>query len=888
MTDLRARNNMASKKSYNKTLEKQFAFAYEDEVILQHSRNPGTTAWHWSVVPEDALLEAGYIHDFNKTRLARIKNKKESQGLEYRIRDYGFDGLARHADGNYHSLQAKYYLSRDVTANDIGTFLAMQYSLICKNNQSKGYLYTAGKLQKDLEEQIAIPEYPIRHVLFPWKHPDGRIIVTKPLMPEINETTLPLRDYQRDALNQLIKHTGINALNIPCRMGKTLIAGHILKHLYSRRRRQSTLVVVIAPLRISVENLQDRLAPFLPNIKSLLVDSDGTTNEDEITQFIGQTGYRIIYSTFKSAVDVLSHVITDYADSYILADEIHNASKELCEFINQFPNGLVMSATIPEEITDILNINHTVYIPFSKGISDGYIVDYTLWLPHLTRASDGTTSVDIEIPQVDFLEYNKELMAKAMYNAVCMLKTGSRRCIAYLPSKEDCKTYIEYVKEIFEKYHGLSIWTGIIDSDVQAKKRKDILTEFQNGANDVYHILASVRILDEAVDIPKCDSVFITLVGERSSDIRMLQRSQRSSTLDPTNPAKHNNIFLWADGWEKCVQSLELLKEGDPEFHKKIRIVDCNYDKSGVKERIDEVKMKTAEISKWAEIKCLSIFEKHMLIIKGLAVFHLLYGEPKRNGTRDNGNEKKYATWIFERRKTKKKGILDNRLEDEIHILLPWLSLDTRIVFSPETIIQKIKIFHPVHGEPKRNGTRDNGNEHIFGLWINNRRQDKRKNKLDIDLENEICKELPWLLRDSHIYRSKELIIEDLIAFILEHEEMPIQKGNRPNESYLASNISKWRLDKKNNKLDSNLEKQIIENIPLFSWDVFTDSHIKRIKEIKTFYEVNDKPKRNSTNDDEKKFYNWISHRCRDKKNNKLDSALEEKIRKELPWLKLS
>lgn len=560
MSDLRARNNMASKKSYNKSLEKQYADTYEHEVVNQHSRISGTTVWHWSVVPEDELFAAGYIHDFNKTRLARIKNKKESQGLEHHIRDYGFDGLARDADGNYHGLQAKYYLSRDVTANDIGTFLAMQYSLICKNKQSKGYLYTSGKLQKDLEEQIAIPEYPIRHVLFPWKHPDGRTIVVKSLS-EINETTLPLHDYQQDALNQLNAHPlGKNALNIPCRMGKTLIAGHKVKHLYSRRRRQSTLLVAIAPLRISVENLQDRLTPFLPNVKSLLVDSDGTTNEEEITQFIGKTGYRIIYSTFKSAVDILSHLITDYTDSYILADEIHNANEEICRFINQFPNGLVMSATIPEEIKDMININHTVYIPFSKGISDGYIVDYTLWLPHLTRASDGITSVDIEIPQVDFLEYNKDLMAKALYNAVCMLKTGSRRCIVYLPSKEDCKIYIEYVKEVFEKYHGLSIWTGIIDSDVQAKKRKEILTEFQNGANDIYNILTSVRILDDSVDIPKCDSVFITVIGEQSSDIRMMQRSQRSSTLDSTNPAKHNNIFLWADGWEKCIQVFGIIK----------------------------------------------------------------------------------------------------------------------------------------------------------------------------------------------------------------------------------------------------------------------------------------------------------------------------------------
>ena len=38
----------------------------------------------------------------------------------------------------------------------------------------------------------------------------------------------------------------------------------------------------------------------------------------------------------------------DLSDAIVLGDEIHRANTELCEFIKQFPIGLVMSATLPE------------------------------------------------------------------------------------------------------------------------------------------------------------------------------------------------------------------------------------------------------------------------------------------------------------------------------------------------------------------------------------------------------------------------------------------------------------------------------------------------------------------------------------------------------------
>ena len=88
------------------------------------------------------------------------------------------------------------------------------------------------------------------------------------------------------------------------------------------KRANAKLVVAIAPLLVSVEHLQDRLACFLPGYTTLLVDSDvgGVTNREQIETFLASDGNHVIYSTFTSAVDLLSDLLTDYENAYILVD----------------------------------------------------------------------------------------------------------------------------------------------------------------------------------------------------------------------------------------------------------------------------------------------------------------------------------------------------------------------------------------------------------------------------------------------------------------------------------------------------------------------------------------------------------------------------------------
>ena len=873
MTDARAKNNTASKKCYEKTVEQKYADDYEHEMVRQHiMTHPNTDAYHWSVVPEQQLYESGYITDFSKHRLERLMRNKEAHEGN-RVRDYGLDGLARSLMGSevvFHGLQAKYYLKRNVCASDIGSFLLKQNALTRKNPLSKGYLYTSSVLQVDVREECADPASNLRHVFHPWKHPDARSAPFVPPVPQ--ECDKPLRADQLDALQQLEDKEGINALHTPCRWGKTMVGGHDMK------RANAKLVVAIAPLLVSVEHLQDRLACFLPGYTSLLVDSDvgGVTNREQIETFLASDGNHVIYSTFTSAVDLLMDLLTDYENTYLLVDEIHNANAPLCEFIQRFPRGLVMSATMPEELYEGLEINHTVHVTFAEAIRDQIIVDYTLWLPHLTKEPDGTTSVDVDIP-VEFAAYDSDLTAKAFYLATVMLKTGSRRCIAYLGRQEECDRFMEIVTHVMETYHGLTVWTDKIDSTISKVKRKDVLDAFQTGQDDVYHVLTSVRILDEAVDIPRCDSVFITNVGEQSSDIRMMQRSQRSSTKDSKNASKHNNIILWADGWEKCVGALELLREADPEFHKKVRIADGNYDTSGQKRRMERVEEEVREFTTWSAMKAMTTREKHMMIIEQLREFYETHGEaPKRPGKRPT--EKKLTAWIHNRRDDKKKGKLSVDLEAVI-LTLPWWSWDPYTDAYKKTI-EDLKVFYEMYKEaPCYQGHRPN--ENTLSVWIRNRRNEKKNGTLSAKLETDILT-LPWWAWNPYTDAYKKMI-EDLKVFYHTYKKIPIKGGKLPNENTMGVWIDNRRRDKKNGTLSVEIETDIL-TLSWWSWDPFTDAHKKTIEDLKVFYHTYKKiPIKGGKLPNENTLGAWIGSRRSNKKNGTLSAELETDILT-LPW----
>ena len=222
----------------------------------------------------------------------------------------------------------------------------------------------------------------------------------------------------------------------------------------------------------------------------ILIDSDsqGTTDKKKLHDFMisakSKSSPVVIYSTFRSAENILS--TCDLWDDGIIAliDEAHHllGTLQLRNWIRELPRVTVMSATLPHELIDDLDIEHISKVPFSKGLEGGYIVDYTMWLPVLTKHENGTTSVETKIP-VEFASYDQDITKKALFHAVGMMRTGSRRTIVYLNSQEECKEYMLCFRRVVEDYHGVEeIWLGKITSEVDAQQRTTLLSQFQGGS----------------------------------------------------------------------------------------------------------------------------------------------------------------------------------------------------------------------------------------------------------------------------------------------------------------------------------------------------------------------------------------------------------------------
>lgn len=588
---------------------------YEFQVIDDHIKNYRHLSWHTDVIPEEELYLAGFIHDFNNHRLKRIARAREAKDKKILFSDYGMDFLAKDSDDIYHAGQAKcWYDKRYVGAKDIGTFLN-----VCVNRlKTTGYLYTTCKLEINLREDIQNANW-ITHHLVPYKTTKDQVNEIKKLevkyeidsdeeFEELSENEYPekiliekqipeikykLRPYQVESIEFCSKQSK-KSLEIFTGGGKTLIIGHMLK------KKKYKKIICIAPLRISVEQLKNRIMKFIPMYDSLLIDSDyeGITDLEIIKNRINQHIPTVIFTTFKSFLELKD--IMDYDNGCLIVDEAHNIinREDICDMINKFKNITLLSATIPEEITDVIDIENTFKYNINEAIKNNYCVDYEVYLPYIEN-----NKADVEILD-ELLTLDEDLTKKGLFLATSILVLGKRHNITYLSSIEECKEFKKVIVEIFKKYHSIDIWCKIITCYTSQKERTKIIKEFEQNNYEEIKIILSVRILDEAINLIKNDCQFITNVSK--DFIRTTQRLGRGIRIDKNNKTKKNSMLLWCDEWNNVVDALTILRNEDVDFHKKIKVINANYAKNSDKEAREKVNTQIINLNEYITIKCLT------------------------------------------------------------------------------------------------------------------------------------------------------------------------------------------------------------------------------------------------------------------------------------------
>ncbi len=898
-----------------------------------HQEKYGHTTWHWTNVPESILLESGYINDFNRLRLKR-KESYERDGVYYNpIQEYGLDGFAEEkcADDQviYHGIQAKLWDPKSLlTANDLGTFQAVIWGgLRMKSSDSKGYLYHTCRLQADLLGYILNTRGIIQQELLPFDDSHVKSITLPSPTEEIShvqESTYTLRGYQEEAIKALNEEwSGVGLLNLPCGTGKTVIFSN---HLREKKYKN---VIIVSPLRVHAEQTLKRVKAFLPEYDQLLLDSDGSTDVDVLNDVMEKRS--VISTTFKSFVQVVRQLfvettksdddeeedeeddeddedkeeeddeeeddeevveddhsessskesvyesLIDLSDTLVIIDEAHNIvsmsdeKQEMIKIIQSFPKTLLVTATPPSAMEEMIGCTTIYQYPFRRAIDEGHICDYQVYLPMITTdEATGESSVYIEKP-VELASLDGDMVQKSLYLLSGMLQTGSRRCIAYLSETKECNLFMKVLNETNQKYHYLDLSVSSITNLTSGSKRKKILEEFQkdDGRGEI-KILCSIRILDEGVDIPECDSIFIGNVTESSNEIKMVQRICRANRLVDDRPNKVARCFLWADDYRKIIGSLSLLKENDIEFHKKIKAINGDYEKSGDVTRIDIVGKHNASLMEFIKIKCISYEEIWEMKRQFLFKFVDDNGMMPSQKSKDT-DEKRLGQWYNNQLKHIKSAEHDfykKFSENEIVKNAMDKTIRERGIDKwDENKKALMKFVVDRERMPSQNSKDAYADEKRLGQWYND--QLNKITTAEHELykrlsENEIVKEaMDKTIRERGIDKWDENK-KALLTFVVDRERMPSTIGKDTDEKRLAHWYSGQL--KKIKSAEHDFYKKFSEN------EIVKNAMDKTIRErgidkwgesnkaLLKFVDDNGKmPSKNSKDADEKRLAQWYN-----------------------------
>jgi superfamily II DNA or RNA helicase len=715
-------------------------------------------AYLWSEAPETILIDSGIIGSHNEHRLRRISNKENS------LQDTGID-IIQIEDNNMCSLiQCKNGYKNGLTMNDLAGFMCWIATL----DKLNGYIYYTNKLS------VNIKELPVNKRITYVKQ---KYIEEKNIKE--NNKFIPY-DYQLEAQQEFInKFTNRGILTLPCGSGKTLIT-YLISSLYKK-------IIIISPLKQFAKQNLDRFVEYGYNNKTLLVDSDGERDINEINKFVNSNESFLISSTFCS-IDVIYQI----KDALFIIDEFHNLNKNnvtnendnFYKLLHSDNKILFVSATpriyeLEDEDYELELFGPVIYnMTFTYAIENKYITDYKIWLPSI---HEDNKQLDNEL---NIYEIDSTIKAKCKYFYSCLLNNGSRKCIIYCIDTEEITNMINSMNKLNEFYY-LDYEINQITSKNTEKERTKLLNNF--ATNTKIQLLFSVRILDECIDIPSCDSIFITYPSK--SKIRTIQRLCRCIRIDKKNKFKVGNIYIWCEEYDEILETLSGIKEYDLFFKDKISINQTNYYGNSTKlEYTNDIKLIEKYLVGIKEFRQLNWTDKLKFVED-----YILEHNKRPSSTDKDKHIRMYGCWILTQ-------LYDNNKEKNI-------MKDTYIKKIWKDFIIKYKAYFLSYTE----------------MWLNNlnevetyiRENDKKpsyedKNKQTIHLAKWITRQYEWYklnkrcMKDKNIREIWENFININKKYFLSKEEIWMTKYNEI-ELYFIKNKKRPTQNKSTDKNENSL-----------------------------------------------------------------------------------
>ena len=479
--------------------------------ILDKIKNDYDKVWHWKDFPESILYELNIIKDYD------IFSK-------YRY-DIGADLVAK-KDNVYYFIQCKNFKDTILMENLAGFyFLLYEYNL-------NGILYYNGNLSqrvKDLSNRVKLINMPFNNQTIKTHLVENKLIIP--------------REYQIQAYNKL-KDYNKCILQLPCGMGKTFTASLLAKDYDN--------IIILSPLRSLAQQLLNNFKEYLYNeYNPILISMDGYRNIETINKFIKDKN--IISSTYDSS-DVIIQIIDKLKNVLLIIDEFHNLSfnnlnnidDNLYKIINKLEKHLYLSAT---PIKDF-KCDYKYEYSWQDAIKNKYICDFEIVIHENNKELYKFANL---LKSLCNDEIDIKLVGKAYFILKGLMFNGNRKCICYMTCIEKSKQMTNILYWL-SKFLNIELEANMITYNTSKINREQYINKFKNSLK--LSIIINVHILDEGIDIPECDSVFITKPSYNI--INIVQRMCRANRI--VNDKDKCYIYLWC-GKNKTNKILNYLSD---------------------------------------------------------------------------------------------------------------------------------------------------------------------------------------------------------------------------------------------------------------------------------------------------------------------------------------
>lgn len=343
----------------------------------------------------------------------------------------------------------------------------------------------------------------------------------------LNYINIQPRDYQIEAYN-LLKNANRSVLSLPSGMGKTFTS-YLIGKEYNN-------IIYIAPLRVLAKQILDQVYDYSNKLYNpILISCDGVRNINCIEQILMDKN---LFSVTYDSVDILINIIDKLDKTIIIIDEFHNLSDNNLNNKNDNMNKILennnnkilfLSATPIENQKYCGNVIYKY--SWNEAIKKKYICDFKIILPVKNEELNKFNNVIVETK-------NNKLVKKCYFLLKSLLYEGNNKCIVFLTTIEQAEEFNKILLWM-QNMLNIELESNIISYNTSRLKRIETINSFKSS-NKV-SILLNIHILDEGIDIPECDSIFV--IQPNDNILNLVQRMCRCNRI--TEYKTKCNMLLW-------------------------------------------------------------------------------------------------------------------------------------------------------------------------------------------------------------------------------------------------------------------------------------------------------------------------------------------------------